>query len=182
MLKDLDEIVILEILQKRFDENMQRHPPLKWIDIEKQLIAQPLKLKILFEMQRTGGEPDIAVLSEHPAEVVFYDCSLESPKPRRSLCYDHDALENRKDRPPKDNVIDIVKEIGAELLTEDEYRAIQKVFNFDLKTSSWVLTPSAIRRRGGAIFCDNRYGHVFTYHNSAQSYYVSRGFRCKLIL
>lgn len=133
-------------------------------------------------MERTGGESDIAVLSEHPAEVVFHDCSLESPKSRRSLCYDRDALENRKDHPPKDNVIDIVKEIGAELLTEDEYHAIQKVFNFDLKTSSWVLTPSAIRRKGGAIFCDNRYGHVFTYHNSAQSYYASYGFRCKLIL
>ena len=115
-------------------------------------------------------------------EVVFYDCSLESPKPRRSLCYERDALENRKDRPPKDNVIDIVKEIGAELLTEDEYRAIQKVFNFDLKTSSWVLTPSAIRRKGGAIFCDNRYGHIFTYHNGVQSYYASRGFRCKVVL
>ncbi|OTG88961.1 DUF4256 domain-containing protein [Acinetobacter sp. ANC 3813] len=182
MLKDFNKIAILEILQKRFNENMQRHPQLKWIDVEKLLITKPLKLKTLFEMERTGGEPDIVILSEHTVEIIFYDCSLESPKLRRSLCYDRDALENRKDHPPKGNVIDMVNEIGAELLTEDEYRAIQKVFNFDLKTSSWIMAPSDIRHNGGAIFCDCRYGRVFTYHNGAQSYYASRGFRCKLIL
>ncbi|OTG84623.1 hypothetical protein B9T33_02245 [Acinetobacter sp. ANC 5054] len=182
MLQYLDEVSILEILQQRFEANMQRHPELLWDNVKKQLIAQPSKLKILIEMERTGGEPDIMMLNKHTTDLVFYDCSLESPKLRRSLCYDRDALESRKDHPPKNNVIDMVQDIGAELLTEEEYRAIQKVFNFDLKTSSWIKTPVDIRQKGGALFCDRRYDHVFSYHNGAQSYYSSRGFRCKLVI
>lgn len=133
-------------------------------------------------MEQTGGEPDIVAISEKSKQLVFYDCSSESPKLRRSLCYDHDALKSRKDYLPENNVIDMLREIGAELLTEEEYWALQNVFPFDLKTSSWVLTPPDIRINGGAIFCDRRYRCVFTYHNGAQSYYASRGFRCKLVI
>lgn len=182
MLQDLDEVSILEILQQRFEANMQRHLELLWDNVKKQLIAQPSKLKILIEMERTGGEPDIVMLNKYATNLVFYDCCLESPKLRRSLCYDRDALDSRKDHPPKNNVIDMVQDIGAELLAEEEYRAIQKVFNFDLKTSSWIKTPADIRQKGGALFCDRRYDHVFSYHNGAQSYYSSRGFRCKLVI
>ena len=130
MLQDLDEVSILEILQQRFETNMQRHPELLWDDVKKQLIVQPLKLKNLIEMEKTGGEPDIVMLNRQSNDLIFYDCSLESPKLRRSLCYDRDALDNRKDHPPKNNVIDMVRDIGTELLTEEEYRAIQKVFQF----------------------------------------------------
>ncbi len=161
---------------------MQRHPELLWDEVKKQLIAQSSKLKILIEMEITGGEPDIVTLNRQSNDLIFYDCSLESPKSRRSLCYDRDALKNRKDHPPKNNVIDMVRDIGAELLTEEEYRAIQKVFNFNLKTSSWIVTPVDMRQKGGALFCDRRYDHVFSYHNSAQSYYASRGFRCKQVI
>ena len=182
MLQDLNEVSILEILQQRFEANMQRHPELLWDDVKKQLIAQPSKLKTVIEMEKTRGEPDIVRLNRQSHDLIFYDCSLESPKPRRRLCYDRDALENRKDHPPKNNVIDMVRDIGAQLLTEEDYRAIQQVFHFDLKTSSWIVTPADIRQKGGALFCDRRYDHVFSYHNGAQSYYASRGFRCKLVI
>nr|WP_257227493.1 MULTISPECIES: DUF4256 domain-containing protein [unclassified Acinetobacter] len=169
-------------MQQRFEANMQRHPELLRDDVKKQLIVQPLKLKNLIEMEKTGGEPDIVMLNQQSHDLIFYDCSLESPKLRRSLCYDLDALENRKDHPSQNNVIDMVRDIGAELLTEEEYRAIQTVFHFDLKTLSWIVTPADIRQKGGALFCDRRYDHVFSYHNGAQLYYASRRFRCKLVI
>lgn len=181
-MNEIDRVNLLKILQTRFHKNMHRHPKLNWQDVENQLISQSKKITALYAMERTGGEPDIIVINESSNELIFYDCCLESPKLRRSLCYDREALENRKDHPPENNVLDMVKAIGAELLTEEEYRAIQYFGEFDLKTSSWVMTPSEIRKNGGAIFCDCRYGRVFTYHNGAQSYYASRGFRCKLIL
>ena len=181
-MNEIDRVNFLKILQTRFHKNMYRHTKLNWLDVEKQLIGQSKKLTALHEMERTGGEPDIIVINEALNELIFYDCSIESPKLRRSLCYDRNALESRKDHTPENNVLDMVKAIGAELLTEEEYRDIQYFGEFDLKTSSWVMTPPEIRKKDGAIFCDCRYGRVFTYHNGAQSYYATRGFRCKLII
>ena len=181
-MNEIDRVNLLKILQTRFHKNMHRHPKLNWQDVENQLISQSKKLTALHAMELTGGEPDIIVINESSNEFIFYDCCLESPKLRRSFCYDREALESRKDHPPENNVLDMVKAIGAELLTEEEYRVIQYFGEFDLKTSSWVMTPPEIRKNGGAIFCDCRYGRVFTYHNGAQSYYASRGFRCRLLL
>ncbi len=161
---------------------MQRHPQLNWIDIENILNNSPSKIKALYEMERTGGEPDIVILDELAKAIIFYDCSAESPKLRRSLCCDREALDNRKDHAPENNVMDMVKDFGAELLTEEEYRALQNIFDFDLKTSSWIITPQDIRNQGGATFCDSRYGYVFTCHNGAKSYYASRRFHSKLII
>ncbi|GAB02603.1 MULTISPECIES: DUF4256 domain-containing protein [Acinetobacter] len=181
--KQLDSVqtaALLDILKNRFEQNMQRHQGLVWPDIEDQLQHQPEKLWSLDQMEVTGGEPDVVVIEADSSEIIFYDCSIETPKGRRSLCYDRAALDARKEHKPKNNAIDVVETMGVELLTEAQYRQFQKIENFDLKTSSWVKTPEDVRTLGGAIFCDSRYGRVFTYHNGAQSYYATRGFRCRL--
>lgn len=171
---------LLITLKERFEEHMNRHENLNWVHIKEKLEAKPEKLWSLFEMERTGGEPDVVGYDEEIDEYIFYDCSPESPTGRRSVCYDRAALESRKKHKPENSAIDMAISIGIELLTEDEYRALQKLGNFDMKTSSWIKTPADIRERGGALFCDYRYGHVFVYHNGASSYYSSRGFRGSL--
>ncbi len=163
---------LLKTLKVRFEKNMNRHKGLKWAKVESRLKANTEKLWSLNEMERTGGEPDII-----GSEYIFYDCSEESPKDRRSVCYDLEALESRKEHKPKDSAIDMAAAMGIELLTEEEYRELQKFGNFDTKTSSWIKTPSDIRKLGGALFCDRRYDTVFVYHNGAESYYAARGFR-----
>ena len=168
---------LLRILKNRFEKHPHRHAAINWADVQAKLEANPAKLWSLDEMEETGGEPDVVGIDEQTGEFLFYDCAAESPKGRRSLCYDREALESRKDFPPKNNVLDVADAMGIELLTEAEYRALQQLGNFDAKTSSWVKTPDSIRKLGGAIFCDWRYGTVFTYHNGAQSYYAARGFR-----
>lgn len=168
---------LLRLLQERFEENMHRHEGIKWGDVEERLIAQPDKLWSLNEMEKTGGEPDVVGYDEERDEFMFCDCSEESPKGRRSVCYDREALEKRKKHKPETSAMDMAEEMGIEILTEEQYRALQKLDEFDLKTSSWIKTPEDIRARGGALFCDRRYGHVFVYHNGADSYYASRGFR-----
>ena len=168
---------ILKILDERFKKDMKRHPKLQWTEIQEILEANPEKLWSLNEMERTGGEPDVVAFESTPGQYVFYDCSVESPTGRRSLCYDHEAQQSRKDNVPENNVIDMAAAMGIELLTEEEYRNLQTVVTFDAKTSSWVKTPDDIRKQGGAIFCDRRYDHVFVYHNGASSYYAARGFR-----
>ena len=175
---DVDQkTTLLAILKKRFEQNMHRHPSLVWSDIEAKLIQHPEKLWSINEMEHTGGEPDVVIYDVNLSEIAFYDCAVESPKGRRSLCYDREALESRKDHPPTNNVLDIAKSMNIELLTEQQYTQLQTIEKFDLKTSSWVESTDDIRAFGGAIFCDYRYGRVFTYHNGAQSYYASRGFR-----
>jgi hypothetical protein len=171
---------LLNELKKRFEKNLERHKGIQWEKVEAKLEANPEKLWSLFEMERTGGEPDVAGLDKKTGEYIFYDCSAESPKERRSLCYDRRALEERKEHKPKNDAISVAAEIGIEILTEEEYRELQKMGEFDLKTSSWVKTPDGIRKLGGAIFCDRRYDTVFTYHNGAESYYAARGFRGSL--
>lgn len=168
---------LLNILKTRFEKNSKRHKNIKWEDIEVKLKESNSKLLILNKMEETGGEPDVVDYDDKTDEYIFYDCSAESPKGRRSLCYDREALEARKKYPPKSSVIDEAKEIGIELLTEEQYKYLQTLGNFDTKTSSWIKTPSNIRELGGALFCDHRYNHIFTYHNGADSYYASRGFR-----
>jgi hypothetical protein len=168
---------LLKTLKTRFEKNMDRHKDLEWDKVQAKLEANPEKLWSLNEMERTEGEPDVIDYDEKKDEYIFYDCSAESPKGRRSLCYDREALEARKKHKPENSAIDMAAEIGIELLTEDQYRALQKLGNFDKKTSSWVQTPSDIRKLGGALFCDYRFGHVFVYHNGADSYYAARGFR-----
>ncbi|MCH7303588.1 DUF4256 domain-containing protein [Acinetobacter sp. NIPH1876] len=175
-------IVLFEILKKRFEANMHRHQGLSWVDIEEQLKQQPEKLWVLNQMEETGGEPDIVSLDSEPSEIIFYDCAVETPKGRRSLCYDRAALDARKEHKPENNAVDVAEAMGIELLTEEQYRQLQSIEHFDLKTSSWVRTPEDVRKLGGAIFCDSRYGRVFTYHNGAQSYYATRGFRGRLKL
>ncbi|USA53135.1 DUF4256 domain-containing protein [Acinetobacter sp. C32I] len=175
-------IVLFEILKKRFEANMHRHQGLNWVDIEEQLKQFPEKLWVLNQMEETGGEPDIIVLDVKSSEMIFYDCAVETPKGRRSLCYDRAALDARKEHKPENNAVDVAEAIGIEMLTEEQYRQLQSVEHFDLKTSSWVKTPEDVRKLGGAIFCDSRYGRVFTYHNGAQSYYATRGFRGRLKL
>lgn len=167
----------LNILKGRFEKNMNRHNGLDWNKIQAKLEANTEKLWSLSEMERTGGEPDVVGYDEATDEYIFYDCSAESPKGRRSLCYDREALESRKEHKPENNVIDMAAAMGIELPTEEQYRVLQKLGNFDMKTSSWLKTPSDIRKLGGAIFGDFRYGNVFVYHNGAESYYGSRGFR-----
>lgn len=171
---------LLSKLKARFEKNMTRHESLEWTKVLVKLEANPEKLWSLNEMERTGGEPDTVGHDQTTGEYIFYDCSDESPKERRSLCYDRDALESRKEHKPENSAVDMASAMGIELLTEEEYRELQKLGNFDTKTSSWVKTPSAIRNLGGAIFCDRRYDTVFVYHNSAESYYAVRGFRGSL--
>lgn len=171
---------LLATLRARFEENMLRHKGLKWADVQDRLDAHPAKLFTLHEMERTGGEPDVVGLDSKTGEFMFFDCAAESPKERRSVCYDRAALDSRKEHKPKTSAVDMAASIGAELLTEAQYRELQQLGAFDLKTSSWVKTPDEVRSLGGAIFCDRRYNQVFTYHNGAQSYYAARGFRCSL--
>jgi uncharacterized protein DUF4256 len=168
---------LLEGLQSRFDKNMHRHKGLEWAKVQAKLHGNPEKLWSLSEMERTGGEPDVIGHDKKAGEYIFYDCSAESPKGRRSICYDHKALESRKEHKPKSNAMDMAVAMGIELLTEEQYRELQKLGEFDTKTSSWVKTPSTIRELGGALFCDRRYNTVFVYHNGAESYYAARGFR-----
>jgi len=171
---------LLKTLQARFEKSMNRHKGIEWSEVQARLEANPKKLRSLGEMERTGGEPDVIGRDEKTGEYLFCDCAAESPKGRRSVCYDRQALESRKEHGPEDSAVDIAARIGAELLTEEQYRELQKLGEFDTKTSSWVATPADIRALGGALFCDRRYGKVFVYHNGAQSYYASRGFRVLL--
>ena len=171
---------LLSALKARFEKNMNRHNDLEWAKVQAKLEANPEKLWSLNEMERTGGEPDVVSHDKTTGEYIFYDCSTESPKGRRSLCYDREALESRKEHKPENNVIDMAAAMDIELLTEEQYRKLQKLGNFDAKTSSWVKTPADIRNLGGAIFADFRYGNVFVYHNGAESYYAARGFRGSL--
>jgi Protein of unknown function (DUF4256) len=175
-----DREEFLTELKTRFEENMNRHKGLEWANVRAKLEADAKKLWSLNEMERTGGEPDIVRFDKKTGQYIFYDCSAESPKGRRSLCYDREALDARKEHKPKQNAIDMAAAMGIELLTEEQYRELQKLGEFDTKTSSWVNTPSDIRKLGGAIFCDRRYGAVFVYHNGAESYYAARGFRGSL--
>lgn len=171
---------LLNILKARFEKNMERHKNIQWEKVEAKLKVNTMKLCILNEMEKTGGEPDVIGQDSKTGDFIFCDCSAESPKGRRSLCYDREALESRKKHKPQNNVIDMAAAIGIKLLSEEEYRKLQELGKFDLKTSSWVQTPINIRKLGGAIFCDRRYDTVFTYHNGAESYYASRGFRGSL--
>jgi hypothetical protein len=168
---------LLSALKARFEKNMGRHKGLEWTRVQAKLEANTEKLWTLNEMESTGGEPDVVGQDKKTGEYVFYDCSAESPKSRRSLCYDRQALESRKENKPEDSAINMAEAMGIELLTEEQYRELQKLGNFDTKTSSWVKTPSEIRKLGGALYCDRRYDHVFVYHNGAESYYAARGFR-----
>jgi hypothetical protein len=171
---------LLRALKARFEKNMNRHKGLEWANVQAKLESNTEKLWSLNAMERTGGEPDVVGHDKKTGEHIFYDCSAESPKGRRSVCYDREGLESRKEHKPENNAIDMAAAMGIELLTEEQYRALQKLGNFDTKTSSWVETPSEIRKLGGALFCDRRYGNVFVYHNGAQSYYSARGFRGSL--
>jgi len=167
-------------LKVRFEKNLNRHTGIEWADVQAKLEANPDKLWSLNEMETTGGEPDVVGYDGNTGEYVFYDCSSESPKGRRSICYDREALESRKEHKPHNNAMEMAAAMGIELLTEEQYRELQQLGNFDLKTSSWVKTPVSIRKLGGAIFCDRRYDTVFVYHNGAESYYGARGFRGSL--
>jgi len=171
---------ILKTLKARFEQNKDRHQGLKWAEVQARLEADAQKVWSLNEMERTGGEPDVVGQDKKTGEYVFYDCAAESPKDRRSVCYDREALESRKEHKPKDSAVDMAAAMGIELLTEEQYRELQKLGAFDTKTSSWVKTPSQIRKLGGALFCDRRYDTVFLYHNGAESYYAARGFRGSL--
>jgi len=165
------------VLKARFEKNMKRHQGLEWAQVQAKLEANPEKLWSLGEMERTGGEPDVVGFDEQTGEYIFYDCAAESPKGRRSLCFDREAQDSRKEHAPENNAVEMAAAMGVELLTEEQYRALQQLGKFDTKTSSWVKTPSAIRKLGGALYCDRRYDQVFLYHNGASSYYAARGFR-----
>ena len=171
---------LLGVLQARFEKSMNRHQGLEWAKVQATLEANAEKLRSLHEMESTGGDPDVVGHDKKTGEYIFYDCSAESPKGRRSLCYDREALDSRKESKPKDDALDLAAAIGVELLTEEQYRELQTLGEFDTKTSSWVKTPSAIRKLGGALFCDRRFNTVFVYHNGAESYYAARGFRGSL--
>jgi len=173
-------VEVLSVLKTRFEKNMNRHEGIEWAKVQAKLEVNAEKLWSLGEMERTGGEPDVVGLDKKTGEFIFYDCSAESPKGRRNLCYDLKALESRKENRPENTVIDMAAAMGIELLTEEEYRELQKHGKYDAKTSSWILTPPGIRKLGGAIFADFRYGSVFVYHNGAESYYSARGFRGSL--
>ncbi len=171
---------LLKTLKTRFEKNMSRHKGIVWAKVQTKLETSPAKLWSLNEMEATGGEPDVVGQDKKSGAYIFYDCVEETPKRRRSFCYDAAALKSRKEHKPKNNAVDMAAALGAELLTEEQYRELQKLWKFDLKTSSWIETPPAIRKLGGALFCDRRYDTVFTYHNGAESYYAARGFRCAL--
>jgi hypothetical protein len=171
---------LLSLLKARFEKNMSRHKGLEWAKVQAKLKANPEKLWSLAEMERTGGEPDVVGFDKETGEYIFYDCSAESPKGRRSVCYDREAQESRKEHKPENNAVDMAAVMGIELLTEKQYRELQKLGNFDTKTSSWIKTPSDIRKLGGALFADRRYNNVFVYHNGASSYYAARAFRGSL--
>jgi hypothetical protein len=171
---------LLKTLKTRFEKNMNRHKGVDWAKVQAKLEANTEKLSSLNEMEETGGEPDVVGYDKKTGEYIFYDCSAESPKGRRSVCYDRKALESRKEHKPKNNALDMAAAMGIELLTEEQYRELQKLGNFDTKTSSWIATPADIRKLGGALFADHRYGNVFVYHNGAESYYAARGFRGSL--
>lgn len=168
---------LIKALRSRFEKNMARHRGIKWQDVEARLLADRQKLWSLDAMEETGGEPDVVGLDKQTGEFIFYDCAPESPKGRRSVCYDPDALESRKEHKPQHSAVGMAAEMGIAILTETQYRELQQLGNFDLKTSSWVATPADIRKLGGALFCDKRYNTVFLYHNGAESYYAARGFR-----
>lgn len=171
---------LLQVLKTRFAKNMNRHKGLEWEKVKTKLKANGEKLWSLDRMEETGGEPDVVAFDKKTGEYIFYDCSAESPKGRRSICYDHEALESRKEHKPENSAIEMAADMGIEILSEAQYRELQKLGNFDTKTSSWILTPPDIRKLGGAIFADYRYGNVFVYHNGAESYYAARGFRGSL--
>lgn len=173
---------LLKVLKARFEKNMQRHEDLAWAKVQARLETSPEKLWSLHEMERTGGEPDVIGHDGKAGEFIFYDCAAESPKGRRSVCYDHEALEARKKYPPEDSAMGMAAAMGIEILMEEEYRGLQELDEFDQKTSSWVKTPADVRKLGGALFCDRRYGKVFVYHNGADSYYGARGFRGALLV
>ena len=171
---------MLSVLKARFEKNMSRHKGIEWTSVEAKLRAAPEKLSSLSEMERTGGEPDVVGSDKASGEYIFFDCSAESPKGRRSICFDPEALASRKEHKPQHSALGMAAEMGIEILTEEEYRKLQKIGEFDLKTSSWIKTPANIRTLGGALFCDRRYDTVFVYHNGAESYYAARGFRGSL--
>jgi hypothetical protein len=179
-LSDKQRQELLKTLKARFEKNMDRHMRVDWAKVQARLEAAPAKLWSLNEMESTSGEPDVVACDKKTGEYIFYDCSPESPAGRRSFCYDRKALDSRKENKPKNNAVDAAAEMGVELLTEEEYRELQKHGNFDMKTSSWIKTPAEIRKLGGAVFCDRRYDTVFLYHNGAESYYAVRGFRGSL--
>jgi hypothetical protein len=171
---------LIKTLKDRFEKNMNRHKGLEWAKLQARLAGSTEKLWSLSEMERTGGEPDVVGIDIKTGEYIFYDCSPESPKGRRSVCYDREALDARKENKPANNAIEMAAAMGIELLTEEQYRNLQKLGEYDTKTSGWILTPSEIRKLGGALFVDFRYNNVFVYHNGAESYYAARGFRCSL--
>jgi len=168
---------LLDSLKTRFEKNKNRHLDLDWANVQTKLESSPKKMWSLLQMEKTGGEPDVVAFDEKTGEFIFFDCSAETPKERRSICYDHEALEKRKEHKPKNSAINMAKEMGIEVLTEAQYRDLQQLGNFDTKSSSWIRTPEKIRQLGGALFCDFRYETVFVYHNGADSYYAVRGFR-----
>jgi len=181
--KKLSEAQIKELLhtlKSRFEKNMNRHKGMDWSIVQVRLAAKPDKCWSLQQMETSGGEPDVTGFDKKADEFIFYDCSAETPKDRRSICYDGEALASRKEHKPKNNAMGMAAEMGIEMLTEEQYRELQQLGEFDLKTSSWIKTPDAIRKLGGALFCDRRYNQVFTYHNGAESYYAARGFRGSL--
>lgn len=173
-------IELIIALKARFEKNMNRHQNIEWAKLQAKLEDNTEKLWSLHKMESTGGEPDVVGFDNKTGEYIFYDCSAESPKGRRSVCYDREALESRKEFKPENNAVDMAADMGVELLAEEQYRELQKLGNFDTKTSSWILTPVEIRKLGGAIYCDRRYNHIFVYHNGAESYYAARGFRGSL--
>jgi hypothetical protein len=176
--KERDDL--LEVLKTRFEKNMKRHKNLEWSKVQAALEGNRSRMQALGEMERTGGEPDVVGYDRKAGEFIFFDCAAESPKGRRSVCYDRQALDSRKEHKPADSAVGMATAMGVELLTEEEYRQLQELGEFDLKTSSWVQTPASIRKLGGALFCDRRYDTVFVYHNGAESYYAARGFRASL--
>jgi hypothetical protein len=175
-----ERVELLNTLKTRFEKNVTRHKGLEWANVQARLEADAKKLWSLHEMEKTGGEPDVVALDKKTGEYVFFDCSPESPKGRRSLCFDRAAWESRKEHKPQDNALDVAAAMGIEILSEEQYRELQKLGEFDLKTSSWIRTPPEVRKLGGALFCDRRYNTVFLYHNGAESYYAARGFRGSL--
>ena len=179
-LSQQDQKELLQVLKSRFEKNMHRHKGVNWNHVKSKLEASPGKLWTLNEMEITGGEPDVVRVDKKTGEYIFYDCSAESPKGRRSFCYDGDALASRKEHKPKNSAVDMAADMGVEILSSDEYRELQLLGNFDTKTSSWIKTPAEIRELGGALFMDRRYNTVFMYHNGAESYYAARGFRGSL--